>query len=302
LKADGRRGLDERPALRFAAGWLALRERLDRAARDTALPQALADRLPRQPRLLDLGAGTGSLFRFMAPIVGRPQNWIFADADEALLAASLGRTAEWARRRGFTAVLSGGPVKSALSLHTPLGEWRIETLATDLEEVPQGLPQAAVDAVVCSALLDLTSRAWMERLFTALRTPFYASMSVDGRDTWLPRHPTDRAVRTAFRRDQRRDKGLGLALGNDAADVALRLLAARGFQTRAATSDWCISRNASDVSARFALMTAQAARQAMPAQAKKFAEWTGARLQQAMKARLAIRIGHRDILAFPAGR
>jgi hypothetical protein len=40
----------------------------------------------------------------------------------------------------------------------------------------------------------------------------------------------------------------------------------------------------------------------MPAQAKKFAEWTGARLQQAMKARLAIRIGHRDILAFPAGR
>jgi hypothetical protein len=127
-------------------------------------------------------------------------------------------------------------------------------------------------------------------------------MSVDGRDTWLPRHPTDRAVRTAFRRDQRRDKGLGLALGNDAADVALRLLAARGFQTRAATSDWCISRNASDVSARFALMTAQAARQAMPAQAKKFAEWTGARLQQAMKARLAIRIGHRDILAFPAGR
>jgi SAM-dependent methyltransferase len=301
LKVDGRRGLDERPALRFAAGWLALRESLDRAARDRALPQALANRLPKQPRLLDLGAGTGSLFRFMAPIVGRPQSWIFADADESLLDAALKRTAEWARHRGFTATLSGGPGKSALSLHTPLGQWRIETLATDLDEVPQGLPLAAVDAVVCSALLDLTSRAWMERLFAALRTPFYASMSVDGRDTWLPRHPADLAVRTAFQRDQRRDKGLGLALGNDAADTALRLLAARGFQTRAATSDWRISRNRPDVTSRFALMTAQAARQAMPGQAKKFAEWASARLQQARKARLAIRIGHRDILALPAG-
>ena len=140
----------------------------------------------------------------------------------------------------------------------------------------------------------------MERLFAALRTPFYASMTVDGRDTWLPRHPADLAVRTAFRADQRRDKGLGPALGNEAADIALRLLAAKRFQTCASISDWRIGRHASDLASRFVQMTARPARQAMPAQTRKFAEWTGARLHQAMGARLAIRIGHRDILAFPS--
>src|SRR5262249_3415826 len=149
-----------------------------------------------QPRLLDLGAGTGSLFRFMAPIIGGPQTWIFADADKALLHTALNHTADWAERYGFGVTSSGGP--GNLSLHTPLGEWRIETLVVDLGQVPHGLPLAAVDAVVCSALLDLTSRAWMLRLFANLHVPFYAGMTVNGRDAWVPRHSADGAVSTAF--------------------------------------------------------------------------------------------------------
>jgi SAM-dependent methyltransferase len=258
----------------------------------------LAQRLPSEPRLLDLGAGTGSLFRFMAPIIGRPQSWIFADADASLLAAAIERTAEWARRRGLTARFPDPSKTSALILDTPLGQWRIETLAADLAEVPDGLPLTTVDAVVCSALLDLTSHAWMERMFAALATPFYASMTVDGRDTWLPRHPADRAVRTAFRSDQRRDKGLGPALGSDAADIAMRLMAARGFRTRAARSDWQIPRSAMSLAGTLVEMTAEPARRAMPAQRRKFAHWAGVRSRQARMARLSIRIGHCDILAF----
>ena len=65
---------------RFAADWLALREPFDHAARSVALARRLADRLPARPRLLDLGGGTGSLFRFLAPIIGRGQDWILLDA------------------------------------------------------------------------------------------------------------------------------------------------------------------------------------------------------------------------------
>jgi hypothetical protein len=46
-------------------------------------------------------------------------------------------------------------------------------------------------------------------------------------------------------------------------------------------------------------MTAQAASQAMPTRVGKIAAWIRARLDQAAQARLAIRIGHCDILAFP---
>jgi hypothetical protein len=43
----------------------------------------LAQRLPSRPVILHLGAGTGGLFRFLAPIIARPQRWIFADADRS---------------------------------------------------------------------------------------------------------------------------------------------------------------------------------------------------------------------------
>ena len=50
--------------------------------------------------VVDLGAGTGSLFRFLAPIIGRGQDWILADADAALLEDAFGRTAAWAAKVG----------------------------------------------------------------------------------------------------------------------------------------------------------------------------------------------------------
>jgi SAM-dependent methyltransferase len=278
-----------------------LRERLDAAARNRGLAVALSERLPERPRLLDLGAGTGSLFRFLAPILGRPQSWVFADADETLLQAGLVRTAEWAERRGLAARFAPGRRPSDLTLLTPVGTWRIETSLADLARAPRGLPLTDVDAVVCSALLDLVSRQWLERLFSRLRRPFYASLTVDGRDGWFPHHPADLAVRRAFRRDQHRDKGLGLALGAEATRTALQILAAKGFQTYEARSDWRIARGEARLGTLFAEMNARAAVQATPERRKRFKAWAAARAGQAIAGKLAIRIGHRDILAFPPG-
>jgi hypothetical protein len=107
------------------------------------------------------------------------------------------------------------------------------------------------------------------------------------------------AVRLAFRRDQRREKGLGLALGVDAARVAEELLAALEFETLGATSDWRIVRGERSLGRLFARVTAQAASRTMPTRTGKIAAWYRARLDQAARARLSIRIGHSDILAFP---
>ena len=234
------RRTEARPLLRFGADWLSLREGLDSAARDRNLALALVERLPRRPRLVDLGAGTGSLFRFLAPLIGGRQTWIFADIDRSLIEAAFDRTSCWATGRGFNARLTGPSRAPTLTISTAHFAWRIEALAVDLANVPRDLPLDEVDAVVCSAILDLTSRRWMERLFAGLRTPFYASLTVDGRDAWSPPHRADLAVRLAFQRDQQRAKGLGAALGVDAVPVAEELLATSGFETLSATSDWLV--------------------------------------------------------------
>lgn len=279
----------------FDSHWLALREPFDRAARRIPLALRLVAALPVRPSILDLGAGTGSLFRFLAPLIGREQSWTFVDADAELLDAAFNQTAEWADTLGL-------PISSndsTLTIHAPGGDWRIDGELHDLAAMPGELPFGQMDAVVCSALLDLVSQAWIERLAAALRVPFYAALSVDGRDIWLPRHPADTTIRQGFRRDQGRDKGFGRALGPRAPAAALRAFAARNFAVASAPSDWVIPRAALAMAHTLILGAESAAVATLPAKRAAITAWRDARHKQAMATRLAIRIGHRDILALP---
>jgi SAM-dependent methyltransferase len=308
----------------FDADWLTLREPFDHAARSVALAQRLADRLPKRPRLLELGAGTGSLFRWLAPIIGRGQDWILVDADAALLEDAFGRTAAWARQRGFAA----SAPNDTLLVTTPLGLWRMQALRRDLSSwsgltrpaarlastndtgsdrrtnpanAKARMPLPESDAVLCSALLDLVSSTWLRELCNRLNVPFLACLTVDGRDVWQPQHPNDALVRAAFRHDQRRNKDFGPALGSAAPTSALNALNARGFVTASAPTDWRISRSALRMQRALIDSTADAARNARPSRRRAITAWQETRLRQAMRARLAIRIGHRDILALPPG-
>ena len=274
----------------FGSDWLALREPLDHAARSAALARRLSERLPQRPRIVDLGAGTGSMFRFLAPIIGRRQDWLLVDGDAALLDEAFGRISAWARRRGFNATSTG----DELLVSTSMGLWRIEVTTTDLaraDDLGGNILQGwTCDAVVCSALLDLVSASWLERLSDRVRVAFLASLTVDGRDTWLPLDPSDTRVRAAFRRDQLRDKGFGRALGPTAAGFALRALAARGYVTASAPSDWHVPRTALRMQ-----------RALIDGRGGGDLRLQETRLRQALRGRLAITIGHRDILALPPG-
>ena len=131
---------------RFERDWLALREPFDHAALNVALARRLADRPAGRPRLIDLGAGTGSLFRYLAPIIGRRQDWVLVDADAALLDDAFGRTAAWARRQGFAATSPG----DALLVHTPRGLWRMQVVQRDLAAVALSRMQTRCCAARCS--------------------------------------------------------------------------------------------------------------------------------------------------------
>lgn len=276
---------------RFGADWLALREPFDAAARSRALATRLIACLPAHPHLLDLGAGTGSLLRWLAPMIGRSQAWTLLDADSALLDLGFARIAEWAGQQGWHVTFPG----RGMSVYAPGFTVCAETMKGDLAATT--LPRA--DAILCSALLDLVSLRWLETLAAQLAVPFLACLSIDGRQSWQPLHWADARVRTALHCDLHRDKGFGPALGPSAPATALRLLDARGFHVASAQADWRIPSTSTPMLGALISGTADAAAGAGPQHAPAVEAWRRARRECAAAGRLAIQIGHRDILAIP---
>lgn len=278
----------------FDAGWLALREPFDAAARSPALAARLIAALPQRPRLIDLGAGTGALFRWLAPRIGRAQAWTLVDADPALLDEAFETIADWADALELNATTPG----RALLVHAPGGAWRVEGVLADLAE-PDDIPLDRHDAVVNTALCDLVGEAWAEAMAARLDVPFYAALMVDGRGGWRPAEPWDRQVAAAFRRDQGRDKGFGPALGPRAPAALARAFAAQDFAVASAPSDWRIGRADITMLAAMARGDAGAAMAAEPARARRHAQWRAQRLHQAARRRASLVVGHRDLLALP---
>ena len=284
----------------FDADWLDLREPYDARARDAGLAARLARALPARPRLLDLGAGTGSLLRWLGHFIGRAQVWTLVDADAALIELAFETIAERAEQVGWRVTWPG---RRTLLVHTPHGAWRVEGLIADLAEAPDNLPLSATDAVVCSALCDLVSRDWVERMAAACaarRLPFYAALNVAGRDRFTPPHPADALVARGFRRDQARDKGFGgKALGPDAPGVLRAAFEAQGYAVHLAPSDWVLSPHDREMADALAVAHARAAMAQERREARRIAGWLAARSRLAEAGRLAVRVQHRDLLALP---
>ena len=284
----------------FDGDWLDLREPYDAAARNGALAHALAAALPARPRILDLGAGTGSLLRWLGHWVGRAQAWTLVDADAELIQRAFDTIAERAEAVGWSATWPG---KKTLLVHAPGGAWRVEGLAADLNDAPDNLPLDRVDAVVNTALCDLVSEDWVRRMARACaarRLPFYAALNVTGRERFTPPHPADALVARGFRRDQARDKGFGgMALGAAAPRVIREAFEAEGYTVQTAPSDWVIGRRDSTMADALAEGHARAALGWERRDAQKIQGWAAARRRQAMDGRLAVRVGHTDLLAVP---
>lgn len=285
----------------FSGDWLDLREGFDAAARAPELAEALAAHLtaPR-PHLLDLGAGTGSLTRWLAHFIRRPQSWTLADADPALMARAFDTMGDAAEAMGWAATWPG---KKALLVHAPTGAWRIEGILVDLAQAPAGLPLDKADAVTCTALCDLVSEGWVEALADALsrrRLPFYSALNVAGRDRFLPPHPGDAWVARGFARDQGRDKGFGgRALGAAAPAAIARAFAARGYRVLRAPSPWRIPRREGEMAGELAQGHAEAALRHAGRDAPRVLAWREARLGQAAEGRLSVTVPHEDLLCLP---
>src|SRR5688572_31509 len=210
--------------------WLAVRETADRTARSTELASAVVNTLPRDRtmRILDLGAGTGSNMRYLWGYLNGPQDWLLVDSDAALLSEANVRT---------EAAQQTVP-------RTTLGYLRIETRTMNLGPFDQPEIFLGRDLVTASALLDLTSEAWIgevARMCRVVGAVALFALTYDGRSGCDPADPDDEMIRELMNRHQRHnDHGFGRAAGPDATDAAERAFRAEGYNVRRASSDWVL--------------------------------------------------------------
>jgi Methyltransferase domain len=264
----------------FSADWLALREAHDARARNPAVLDAVIASLKafRSIRIVDLACGTGSTLRALSPRLVAQQNWRLVDNDLGLLA----RASATRKPAGVT----------------------VTTMPLDLNRDLEAVLDGPVDLITTSALLDLVSEPWLERLMVeiAARTiPLYAALSYDGRIELSSTDPLDAAIVAAVNAHQRTDKGFGPALGPTAASAAIARFESLGYSVVHGNSDWVIGPHDREFQMEILGGWASAARDMDDLPLADTVEWLTRRRDAVAAGRSSIRVGHVDFFAAPMG-
>jgi hypothetical protein len=263
----------------FSADWLTLREPYDgRARNQTVLDAVTALLRPRSPvRVVDLACGTGSTLRALSPHLPASQDWRLFDHDPGLLAHA-----------------KAMPRAKDVS---------VATMALDLNRDLEAALEGPADLVATSALLDLVSEAWLDRLaveVAARSIPFYAALSYDGRTAFTPADPFDADIASAVNAHQRTDKGFGPALGPAAAAYAIARFEALGYSVMQGPSDWTMGPQDRDMQAEILTGWASAAQDIGGPPPADIAAWLGRRRAALAGGRSSLEVGHVDFLAIPS--
>ncbi|MFI1168742.1 methyltransferase domain-containing protein [Streptomyces sp. NPDC020801] len=281
LREDG----PEEPP-RYAPEWLQLREVADAAARATELLDPLRIRLANLPNLHgglvvhDLGCGTGSMGRWLAPRLDGAQHWILHDRDPYLL--------HFAAVGAARAAADGSRVT-------------VETRRGDVARLtPDALAGASL--VTASALLDVLTHEEIATLAAACAgagCPALLTLSVVGRVDFTPADPLDAEITEAFNAHQRR----GGLLGPDAVGVACEAFGERGATVHVFPSAWRLGPDQRELTAQWLRGWVGAAVEERPELGERADRYLTERLEACAAGELRVVVHHSDLLALsrPAG-
>ena len=273
----------------FSSHWLSLREPIDHQSRNAQLQQKLVQHFATYQRLtiVDLGAGTGSNLRALAPFLSDQQNWRLIDYDRDLLQLARNLICEWADDiiQNETHLLiekAGKQISISFESH-------------DLAQGAASIIHSSCDVVTAAAFFDLVSASWIEAFCRDLahyRLPLFTVLSYDGEEHWTPPHSADRDMLQAFHKHQASDKGFGAAAGPRAVEIMRSCFQALGYEVDTGASPWQITSNNQDLMIALAEGSAQAVRETGLVEAERIAAW----LSQHRAAQQCV-IGHQDLFA-----
>ena len=277
----------------FSAEWLALREPVDHRSRHAGLRDLVASCVPATGslRITDLGCGSGSNLRALAPHLAAVQHWCLVDYDPALLKAAASALQAWADRADLR---PDGVLDLTVSGRKVTVSFEQADLNTSLEQV---LDRPA-DLITAAAFFDLVSEDWLKRFVdasVARRIPLYTVLTYDGREVWSPPHKADAQMLAAFHAHQASDKGFGRAAGPRAASEMTRLYEKAGWQVTLAESPWILEEGDASLIAALAEGSAAAVAETGRVDAALVQDW-----RETQRRARRCEIGHVDLFARPA--
>ncbi len=267
--------------VRVTPGWLRLREPADAAARslDLAHKAVRAQTGERRTVVHDLGCGSGSMGRWLAPHLAGPQHWVLHDRDPDLLR-----------------VAANDPPRSADGSAVT-----VETCRGDLTRLGSD-DLAGATLITASALLDMLTAAELERFArscVAAAVPALVTLSVIGRVRLTPSDPLDAALGTAFNRHQRRTVGGRTLLGPVAARAAVDTFGELGARVEVRPSPWRLDAGSPALTRHWLAGWVGAAVEQRPELAAAAPDYLARRHDEIERGGLAVTVQHLDLLALP---
>jgi hypothetical protein len=218
--------------------------------------------------------------RWLAPRLRGPQHWVVHDRDADLLEVA--------------AADRPGPAADGAAV-------TVEPRHSDITRLhPNDLVGATL--ITASALLDLLTEAELAALITVCadaRCPMLLTLSVVGRVELAPADPLDSRVAAAFNAHQRRPTGRGRLLGPDAVAVAIEESGRLGREVLVRPSPWRLGVSEGDLAAEWFTGWVGAACEQQADLAPEIEPYVRRRLAQATTGRLAVIVGHADVLVVP---
>lgn len=261
--------------------WLRLREPADAAARSGLLVASLWDALPAGQTLEihDIGSGSGSMGRWLAPLLPTSQRWVLHDRDPGLLE-----------------IAAGGPPRDRDGHRIP-----VETVRGDLSGLTVSR-LARASLITASALLDILTvdeLTVLVDLSVAVGCPALFTLSVTGDVRLTPGDPLDADLAAAFNEHQRRTVDGRALLGPDAPRRTTELFVGRGAEVEVADSHWRLGADDRDLVEDWLPAWVDAACEARPALSRSAQAYLDRRREQLADGCLTVTVAHVDILASP---
>lgn len=289
---------------KFSPEWLSLREPIDHRSRNQDLQAQVINYLakiktvyPGTLRLTDLGSGTGSNLRALAPHLNAVQHWTLTDYDLELLQAARTTLLAWADSEIANHVLGSTVDPSTqikpLSIIKENKKMIVEFRCVDLNKDYRTILDEPADIITAAAFFDLVAEPWLSQFCAYLSKPLYTVLTYDGIEKWSPPEIIDIDILKTFHQHQITDKGFGSALGPAASERMQSLLREFHFNTACASSPWILDNHDHDLIEQLAIGTAGAVREINTIPIQLVDQWEQSR-RQASKCE----IGHIDLFAY----